>query len=109
MKSSLQGTLFTQKMPFPLNHLPFTLTMESTDATSRADNPMTGDIGRKRVALQCLANGLGTAAVYLMGKFLVGDCGATRHVQQGKIHLALKVCDVGVGLYYRAYIGHDGS
>lgn len=90
-----RGFIFLfQHLPFLLHHLTISLPMEASYAAIRGDDPMTGDIRSKGIALEGLPYSLSGTASYALSQLLIGYGLAPGHFQQRKIHLTLELCYV---------------
>lgn len=88
-----------------LDLLALALAIETAEGAISSHDTMTGNMWRKRIAPQCLPNGLGTAAADAAGEFSISDSLATRHIEQFQIDATLKRGDGGGGLDKMTYFG----
>ena len=93
-ESSLFGF---QKLAFPLNHIPVSLSEISSNLSIGAYDPVAGDIGGEGIILQGLTHSLRTSATYATCKFSIGDGLTAGYIQEFQINFLLELCDFLTG------------
>ena len=95
--------LFNQ-LSLALNHFALALAKITAYCAVGCNYAVARDVGRKRVALQCLPHGLCTAAANAPRKLAVRDGCACRNIQQFHVYPPLERCDSGAFFQSFAYI-----
>ena len=102
-ESSLFGF---QKLAFPLNHIPVSLSEISSNLSIGAYDPVAGNIGCERVFLQGLTYSLRTWATYAACKFSIGDGLTGGYIQEFQINFLLELCDFPTGSDFFSDVRH---
>ena len=95
-----------QKLSFPVNHIPVSLSEISSELSVGTYDPVAGDIGRKRVFLQGLTDSLRTSASYAACKLSIGDGLSGGYLQEFQKDFLLELCDFLTGSDFLADVRH---
>lgn len=82
-----------EKFELAGNHVSFALSVETADGAVGCDDAVARNMRGKRVALEGLSYGLGTAAIDTACQFAVADGGSGRYLEECEVYAALEGCD----------------